>query len=60
MNKLVLNHAYVHQAVCLPSRTVVMIGVGPDTSKVWNLAGFAAIAGLNSYPRSQRAISRAQ
>jgi iduronate 2-sulfatase len=34
---MVFNHAYCQQAVCSPSRTVVMTGVRPDTSKVWDL-----------------------
>ena len=29
--------AYCQQAVCSPSRTVVMTGTRPDTSKVWDL-----------------------
>lgn len=31
------NRAYCQQAVCSPSRTVVMTGTRPDTSKVWDL-----------------------
>jgi hypothetical protein len=34
---IVFNRAYVQQAVCSPSRTAVMTGVRPDTSKVWDL-----------------------
>jgi iduronate 2-sulfatase len=34
---MVFNRAYCQQAVCSPSRTVVMTGVRPDTSKVWDL-----------------------
>ena len=34
---MVFDRAYVQQAVCSPSRTVVMTGVRPDTSKVWDL-----------------------
>jgi len=34
---MVFNHAYCQQAVCSPSRTSVMTGVRPDTSKVWDL-----------------------
>ncbi len=34
---IVFNRAYVQQAVCSPSRTVVMTGTRPDTSKVWDL-----------------------
>ena len=31
------DRAYVQQAVCSPSRTSIMTGVRPDTSKVWDL-----------------------
>ena len=34
---MVFNRAYCQQAVCSPSRTCVMTGVRPDTSKVWDL-----------------------
>ena len=34
---MVFDRAYCQQAVCSPSRTVVMTGVRPDTSKVWDL-----------------------
>lgn len=34
---MVFNRAYCQQAVCSPSRTVVMTGTRPDTSKVWDL-----------------------
>lgn len=34
---LVFDRAYVQQAVCSPSRTSIMTGVRPDTSKVWDL-----------------------
>ncbi len=34
---LVFNRAYVQQAVCSPSRTSVMTGLRPDTTKVWDL-----------------------
>ena len=34
---MVFNRAYCQQAVCSPSRTVVMTGVRPDTSQVWDL-----------------------
>jgi len=34
---MVFNRAYCQQAVCSPSRTAVMTGVRPDTSKVWDL-----------------------
>ena len=34
---LVFERAYVQQAVCSPSRTAVMTGLRPDTTKVWDL-----------------------
>jgi arylsulfatase A-like enzyme len=34
---LVFERAYVQQAVCAPSRTSVMTGARPDTTKVWDL-----------------------
>ena len=34
---MVFDRAYCQQAVCSPSRTAVMTGVRPDTSKVWDL-----------------------
>jgi arylsulfatase A-like enzyme len=34
---MVFKRAYCQQAVCSPSRTAVMTGVRPDTSKVWDL-----------------------
>lgn len=34
---LIFNHAYVQQAVCGPSRTVVMTGKRPDATRVWDL-----------------------
>ncbi|MEI8291189.1 MAG: sulfatase [Verrucomicrobiota bacterium] len=34
---MVFNRAYCQQAVCSPSRTAVMTGTRPDTSKVWDL-----------------------
>ena len=34
---MVFERAYCQQAVCSPSRTAVMTGVRPDTSKVWDL-----------------------
>ena len=34
---MVFDRAYCQQAVCSPSRTTVMTGVRPDTSKVWDL-----------------------
>ncbi|MEI7533242.1 MAG: sulfatase [Verrucomicrobiae bacterium] len=41
---MVFNHAYVQQAVCSPSRTSVMTGVRPDTSKVWDLVTHFRVA----------------
>jgi arylsulfatase A-like enzyme len=34
---VLFNHAYVQQAVCSPSRSSVMTGTRPDTTKVWDL-----------------------
>jgi len=34
---MVFERAYVQQAVCSPSRTSVMTGARPDTTKVWDL-----------------------
>ena len=33
----VFNRAYVSQAVCSPSRTAMMTGLRPDTTRVWDL-----------------------
>ena len=33
----VFNRAYVQQAVCSPSRTAIMTGLRPDTTRVWDL-----------------------
>lgn len=32
------DHAYAQQALCSPSRSSVMTGARPDTTRVWNLA----------------------
>jgi arylsulfatase A-like enzyme len=34
---ILFERAYVQQAVCSPSRTAVMTGLRPDTTKVWDL-----------------------
>jgi arylsulfatase A-like enzyme len=34
---VVFNRAYVQQSVCSPSRTSVMTGLRPDSTKVWDL-----------------------
>ncbi len=33
----VFNHAYCAQAVCSPSRTAMLTGLRPDTTRVWDL-----------------------
>ncbi len=37
MSGIVFNLAYVQQAVCSPSRTAMMTGLRPDTTRVWDL-----------------------
>lgn len=34
---IAFNHAYCQEATCSPSRTAVLTGLRPDTSKVWDL-----------------------
>ncbi len=41
---MVFDRAYVQQAVCSPSRTAVMTGLRPDTTKVWDLTTSFRIA----------------
>ena len=41
---MVFDRAYVQQAVCSPSRTSVMTGTRPDTTKVWDLVTHFRIA----------------
>lgn len=41
---MVFNRAYCQQAVCSPSRTCVMTGTRPDTSKVWDLVTHFRVA----------------
>ena len=41
---MVFNHAYCQQAVCSPSRSSVMTGTRPDTTKVWDLVTHFRVA----------------
>lgn len=41
---VVFNRAYVQQAVCSPSRTSVMTGMRPDSTKVWDLVTHFRVA----------------
>ncbi len=41
---MVFNRAYCQQAVCSPSRTSVMTGTRPDTTKVWDLKTYFRVA----------------
>ena len=41
---MVFNRAYCQQAVCSPSRTSVMTGTRPDTTKVWDLVTHFRVA----------------
>ena len=34
---MVFTHAYCQQAVCSPSRTAILTGLRPDTTRVWDL-----------------------
>ena len=40
----VFNRAYVSQAVCSPSRTAIMTGLRPDTTRVWDLTTHFRVA----------------
>lgn len=44
---VVFNRAYVQQSVCSPSRTSVMTGMRPDTTKVWDLVTHFRVAQPN-------------
>ena len=41
---VVFNRAYCQQAVCSPSRTAIMTGLRPDTTKVWDLVTHFRVA----------------
>lgn len=41
---MTFNRAYVQQAVCSPSRTSVLTGTRPDTTKVWDLVTHFRVA----------------
>lgn len=41
---VVFNRAYVQEATCSPSRTSVMTGMRPDTTKVWDLVTHFRVA----------------
>ncbi len=41
---MVFNHAYCQQAVCSPSRTAMLTGLRPDTTKVWDLVTHFRVA----------------
>ena len=41
---MVFNHAYCQQSVCSPSRSSVMTGTRPDTTKVWDLVTHFRVA----------------
>jgi arylsulfatase A-like enzyme len=47
------NRAYVQQAVCSPSRTAVMTGLRPDTTKVWDLVTHFRVAQPDAVTLSQ-------
>ncbi|XP_046555768.1 iduronate 2-sulfatase-like [Haliotis rubra] len=46
-SSLVLQRSYVSQAICSPSRTSVLTGRRPDTTRVWDLKHYWRIVGGN-------------
>ncbi len=56
-NGVVFDRAYVQQAVCSPSRTSVMTGMRPDTTKVWDLVTPFRVAQPNVVTLQQNFMS---